>query len=181
MTGLVEREINGAHGVARIARTAQKSPLAINQSRNFTQWTKTSTFGSVNIYQSTWICHMNNLSARFSLTALSLVLLLIFGMDACTLGQTHRAIGEDLIATATTKADHEAIADHYDQQAEEALEKVELMRKHLESYESSGTNVIPRQKAYFIQHCKSLIYGYKDIARDNEELAKLHREIAENW
>ncbi len=122
---------------------------------------------------------MNNLSVRFYSSASIVALLLVVGITACTIGQKHSALAVDQIATASTKADYEAIADHYEREAEDALDKVELLRKHLDSYESSSTNLMQRQKAYFIQHCKSLIYTYKDIARDNEELAKLHREIAE--
>jgi hypothetical protein len=122
---------------------------------------------------------MNNRSQHFYLPALGFALALALGVGACTTEQKHRAMAEDLIATATTKSDHEAIADHYEEEAEDAIEKAEAMRKHLESYASGNLTLIPRQKEYFIQHCKSLIQRYNEIARDSRDLAKLHREIAE--
>ncbi|MGR9106048.1 MAG: hypothetical protein ACU843_03860 [Gammaproteobacteria bacterium] len=100
-------------------------------------------------------------------------------LSACAMDQKHREMAENQVATATTKSDHEAIADHYEQQAEAALNQAEQMRKHLRDYESSTTKVIPRQKEIFIRHCKSLIYKYDEIAEDNKALARLHREMAE--
>lgn len=121
---------------------------------------------------------MNNISKRSILIALVLALLLALGLNACATGQKHRAMAENMIQTAKTKADHEAIAFHYEQEAEAALKKADQMRKHLEGYEMRERDPIPRQKGVFVQHCNSLIRKYNEIAGENKELAKLHRDMS---
>jgi RecA-family ATPase len=121
---------------------------------------------------------MKNSSKRPKLPVLILLVLIAVGLNACTTGSKHGAKAEDMIGTATTKSDHEAIADHYQQEAEEALNKAEQMRKHIEAYESGKMQTIPRQKEIFVRHCKAMLKKYNEIAQDNEALAKLHREMA---
>lgn len=122
---------------------------------------------------------MNQAAARFVCMASGILVMLAIGLNACTMEQKHHAMAEDLIATAKTKSDHEAIAAHYEQQADDALNKAEQMRNHLEGYESGTITMIPRQKDAFIQHCEALISRYNEIAEENQALAKLHYEIAE--
>ncbi len=105
-------------------------------------------------------------------------MVLVVGLSGCATEQSHRAMAEELIQSAATKEDHEAIADHYDQEAKLALEKAERMRRHLAAYEAEPYRGIPRQKDQFTQHCNALIGKYKAVARENEELADLHRQMA---
>jgi hypothetical protein len=105
-------------------------------------------------------------------------MVLVVGLSGCATEQPHRAMAEELIQSAVTKEDHEAIADHYDQEAKSAMEKADRMRRHLAAYEAEPYRGIPRQKNQFTQHCNALIGKYEAIARENEKLADLHRQMA---
>jgi len=105
-------------------------------------------------------------------------MVLVVGLSGCATEQPHQSMADEMIQSAATKEDHEAIADHYDQEAKSAMEKADQMRKHLAAYKEHTYSGIPRQRNLFIQHCNSLIGKYEAIARDNEELADLHRQMA---
>ncbi|WP_431064223.1 hypothetical protein [Methylotuvimicrobium sp.] len=105
-------------------------------------------------------------------------LVLILALAGCVADRPHRAMAEEMIQTAETREDHEAIAAHYDQEAEEALNKAELMRRHLARYNSRAGGPIARSRDAFIRHCESLIGKYNSIAQENKELAEMHRALA---
>lgn len=105
-------------------------------------------------------------------------IVLVAGLSGCAIEQPHRAMAEEMIQSAATNEDHDAIADHYDQEAKSAMEKADRMRRHLAAYEAEPYRGIPRQKDQFTLHCNALIKKYTAIARENEELADLHRQMA---
>lgn len=90
----------------------------------------------------------------------------------------HAQAAEFLTPAAKSRADHEAVAAHYDQAAVEASKEAELMKKHLAIYESE-TWLYGKQKDSFVSHCKTLIERYQDIAKENQAMARLHHGIAE--
>ncbi|MBI2970223.1 MAG: hypothetical protein HYY36_05730 [Gammaproteobacteria bacterium] len=80
-----------------------------------------------------------------------------------------------MIEAARTRADHEALAEQYDAEAESALalaDKHERMAGLYKGIELSAKG--PK----FVAHCERLIAGYRSAAEDNRQLAQLHRELA---
>ena len=81
------------------------------------------------------------------------------------------------IQNAKTKADHEALAAHYEQMAHQMQLNVEEHKKNLDEYQA----LFPPYDRQFIQlkyHCTQLIKIYTQAEKENLELARLHRQIA---
>ena len=82
---------------------------------------------------------------------------------------------EQMISAAKSKADHEALAAHYEAEAKQALDRAERhlrMEKNYRGLESGGKG--PK----FSQHCKNLVAKYQEAAEENRQLADLHHEMA---
>ena len=84
---------------------------------------------------------------------------------------------DKMIAAAKTAADHQAIADYYKQQAKEAQEQADRHKKMAQEY---GMASIGRQatKTHFHQHCEALVRNYESAAKEYNDLAKMHEEMA---
>ena len=82
-----------------------------------------------------------------------------------------------MITAAKTPADHEAIAAYYDQEAQAAHKKHEEHLKLKASYEK-----IPHlaSKTGLPWHCDTIATNYQKTAKEYEELAKLHRQMAKS-
>jgi hypothetical protein len=81
-----------------------------------------------------------------------------------------------MIASAKTAADHEAIAAVYERMAAAAKAESEMHEKMGGEYKKVGGGLIEKQ--HLDEHCRSLAELYAKIARENEALAKAHREMA---
>ena len=82
---------------------------------------------------------------------------------------------EQMISTAKSKAEHEALAAHYEAEAKQALERAErhlLMEKNYRVLESGGKG--PK----FSVHCKNLVAKYQEAAEENRQLSDLHHQMA---
>lgn len=81
----------------------------------------------------------------------------------------------DKIASASSKADHESIAAEFDKQADTDKAAAERHRKMAGAYtsapwsKSGGTGMVG--------HCKALVKDYEKAAKQNAELAAMHRAI----
>lgn len=73
-----------------------------------------------------------------------------------------------MIASAKTPSDHEAIAAYYDHEAAENQKLLELHRASKNIY-SKGNNQF---------HCNSLIKAYEQAVKESKALAASHREMA---
>ena len=82
-----------------------------------------------------------------------------------------------MIQKATTKADHEALATHYEQEAKALQAKAADHRSMGQAYANSGGYAVT--KGNLLQHCESLASTYERAAGGNLELAKQHRQLAE--
>ena len=80
------------------------------------------------------------------------------------------------ILGASTKADHEALAAHYEQEAKALQAKAVEHDIMAASYSKPGYAASP--KADLPQHCRQLASRYREAARENLELARSHRELA---
>ncbi|HSE67403.1 MAG TPA: hypothetical protein VLB12_10465 [Gemmatimonadales bacterium] len=100
--------------------------------------------------------------------------LLLF--SACAVGRmTHDM--DSRIQSATTKADHVALATHYEQEAQTMQDKAAEHRNMAQAYAKSGGYAVTKGNA--LQHCNALASTYQQAAGENLELAKQHRQLAE--
>lgn len=84
---------------------------------------------------------------------------------------------DTMIQSATTKADHEALAKHYEQEAKALQAKAADYRRMAETYPRTG-GYVARQPTLPL-HWEALASKYEEAARENLELAKQHRQLAE--
>jgi hypothetical protein len=73
-----------------------------------------------------------------------------------------------MITSAKTAADHEAIAVYYDTEAAENEKKASLHSRNKNMY----------SKLDFSAHCNALITEYQQAAKQDNALAAFHREMA---
>lgn len=113
-------------------------------------------------------------------TKLLITLFLAFGLlTACAKFDPHSMDMDQAVHNAKSRADHEALAQHYEDVAQEMRSKVEEHKKILSEYEREPW-LLGRQVATgFDVHCKNLIRIYSQAAAENLEMAKMHREIAQ--
>jgi hypothetical protein len=86
----------------------------------------------------------------------------------------HTAHMEQMITQAKTPADHEALAASYDKEAQEARQKQAEHLKMKEWYEKNPA----LNKSGFSFHCQQIALKYEEMAKEDEALAKLHRDMA---
>ena len=82
-----------------------------------------------------------------------------------------------LIQGATTQADHQALATHYEDEAKALDAKAADHRRMAQAYAKSGG--YPLGKGNLLQHCESLAATYAKAAGENLALAKQHRQLAQ--
>jgi hypothetical protein len=73
-----------------------------------------------------------------------------------------------MITSAKTPADHEAIAVYYDTEAAENEKKASIHSRNKNMY----------TKLDFSAHCNALIRDYQQAAKQDKALAAFHREMA---
>lgn len=108
------------------------------------------------------------------LLALSAVLL--GGCASPHYSATHEQV-EERIASARTRADHQGLAQFFEQEAQEAMKRAETHRKMGKNYGLSlwgrGAPAIQGR-----EHCDRLVELYEEAKQENKALAALHRQIA---
>lgn len=82
------------------------------------------------------------------------------------------------LLNAETKADHEALAKHYDEAADEMQVEVGEHKKLLSQYESKAY-LFGRQAEDLKAHCESLVNAYEKAVASNRKMAKMHRNMAQ--
>lgn len=81
-----------------------------------------------------------------------------------------------MIQSASTKADHEALAAHYEQEAK-ALQAKAVEHEQMERAYANQVGYA-RGKGNLPQHCRMLAAKYREAAGENLELAKEHHQLA---
>lgn len=81
------------------------------------------------------------------------------------------------IENAKTPADHEALAQHYEEVAKEMKSEVERHEKLLDKYETNR-HLYGRLGVYLRDHSNYLIHLYTEAEKTNKEMAESHRKIA---
>ena len=110
-------------------------------------------------------------------TKLLITLLLALGLlSACAEMNPHPMDMSQAVQNAESKADHEALAKHYDEEANEMQLKVDEHKKLLSQYESKSY-LYGRQAQSFKDHCQWLINAYEKTVVSNREMAEMHRQM----
>jgi uncharacterized protein YyaL (SSP411 family) len=81
------------------------------------------------------------------------------------------------VQSAKTRADHEALAKHYEDMAQAIREKMQKQKKLLEQYETESYHYDGQaedEKA----HSRALIRFYEQAAEPNMNMAASHRKMA---
>ncbi|EGW20299.1 hypothetical protein [Methylobacter tundripaludum] len=108
---------------------------------------------------------------------LLIALLLTVGLvSACAEMNPHPMDMNLAVQNASSKADHEALAKHYEEAAEEMRLKAEEHKKLLSQYQSKSY-LYGRQAEDFKAHCERLIDVYEKAAEENLSMAKMHRQM----
>jgi hypothetical protein len=81
------------------------------------------------------------------------------------------------LQNAKTRADHEALARHYEQTANEMRQKAEEHQKILNDFFAHHYLYGKLDQYGYQAHCENLIRIYKEAAASNLEMAKLHRKM----
>ena len=106
-----------------------------------------------------------------------ITLLLALGLlTACAEMNPHPMDMSQAVQSATTKADHEALAKHYEEAAAEMQLKVDEHKKLLSQYEAKSY-LYGRQAQSFRDHCEVLINAYEKAAEANRAMAEMHRQM----
>lgn len=84
-----------------------------------------------------------------------------------------------MVETAQTKADHEAIAKRFEEEAAQFDEKA-AQHQRLADHYHNGVGVGPKANAASLaNHCDNLVKNFKASAADAREMANLHRAVAQ--
>lgn len=114
-------------------------------------------------------------------SALGFIFVMIALIGGCGQKRLHEVGGmpmEQAIEEANTRADHEALADHYQQEADALMEKAETHEKMAEKYAKTDYPKLGME-GEGERHCRSLARKYREAAEENLALAKMHRQLAE--
>ena len=114
------------------------------------------------------------------LLAAGLVLLAAASLPIMRAGAQQAVVTDDnldeMITSAKTPADHDAVAAFYQQQAADAKKKADLHRRIAETYRRLK---IPKP-VYMAEMCDGIAAMWDKIAADDSKLAKAHQNIAKN-
>jgi hypothetical protein len=110
-------------------------------------------------------------------TKLLIALLLAIGLaTACSEMVSHPMDMSQALENAASKADHEALAKHYEDAAREMQLKADEHKKLLSHYEAKGY-LYGKQALDLQSHCRGLISAYEKAAQENLEMARLHHQL----
>jgi endonuclease III len=108
-----------------------------------------------------------------------ITLILSLGLlTACAEMNPHPMDMSQAVLNAESKADHEALAKHYDEAADEMQLKVDEHKKLLNQYESKAY-LYGRQAEDLKTHCLRLIDVYEQAVASNRKMAEMHRGMAQ--
>jgi hypothetical protein len=85
-------------------------------------------------------------------------------------------VSEATIAAAKTPAEHEAIAQSYEDEAASLNQKADVHAEMARSYGAPGVQKSPQIQ--IAKHCAALAKDYRAAARQSAELAAIQRKLA---
>lgn len=113
-------------------------------------------------------------------TKLIILPVLILGiLAACAEMNPHPMDMSQAVQNAKTKADHNALAEHYEAEAEMFKRKVKEHQDLLAQYQAKSY-LYGRQAINLREHCEWLINAYEKAVEINLRMAEMHREMAQS-
>lgn len=97
-------------------------------------------------------------------------------LAACAEMNPHPMDMSQAVQNASTKADHENLAKHYEEAAKELQIKVDEHKKLLSQYQAKSY-VYGKQADTLISHCRTLINAYEKAVEANMSMAAMHRQM----
>lgn len=83
---------------------------------------------------------------------------------------------DQMISDARTPAEHDAIAAYFEQEAAEARKKAALHKSSADTYRKMKI----AKPVYMAEMCDGIAAGFEKTAKDADNLAKMHHEMAKN-
>lgn len=109
------------------------------------------------------------------------VFLIIFGLSSllasCAQMNSHPMDMSQAVQTAKTRADHEALAKHYEATAKEMQAKLQEHKKMYEEYEAHR-QTYGKRGLDMEAMCRAMIHFYEGAAKGNMDMANAHRKMA---
>lgn len=104
------------------------------------------------------------------------VALIVNLLGSCTINP-HPMDMTKAVQSARTRTDHESLATHYEQTANEMQAKAAAHKKMLAQYDANrGINA--REAQNLINHCEGLVRSYERAAAENMSMAEAHHRLA---
>ena len=107
------------------------------------------------------------------------ILALLGLLASCAQMNPHPMDMTNAIRSAKTSVDHNALAKHYEDAAQEMRLKVAEHKKILEEYETHPYYYDRRTPQDMAVHCRALIRSYEQAVEENMSMARAHRQMAE--
>jgi hypothetical protein len=109
-------------------------------------------------------------------TITSLAFVAFLGLLASCTINPHPMDMTQAVQAAKTRSDHEALAKHYDEAANE-MEAKAAEHKQLAAQYAANKN-IGKHTRTLISHCQGLARAYEEAAAENRSMAESHRQLA---
>ena len=106
------------------------------------------------------------------------IILAALALSACAHIDPHPMDMSSAVRSAKTKADHNALARHYEAAADAMRAHAQEQKNSLAEYREHGY-YYGRQTEDLKEHTKALVRVYEEAAEANMRMAKAHREMAE--
>lgn len=98
---------------------------------------------------------------------------------SCAHTDPHSMDMSSAIRNAKTRADHNALAKHYEDTAKRMQAKAQAQKNMMEEYTQHGY-YYGRQTEDLQEHTKALVRVYEEAAEANRNMAKFHHRLAED-
>lgn len=105
-------------------------------------------------------------------------ILVALALSACAHIDPHPMDMSSAVRNAKTKADHNALARHYQAAADAMRAQAQEQKSCLAEYREHGY-YYGRETEDLKEHTKALVRVYEEAAESNIGMAKAHREMAE--
>jgi hypothetical protein len=115
-------------------------------------------------------------SGRMVGAVIMAVMLGLLGAGCATTAQDKGSPLYQRIQSAKTRADHQGLAQYYDQEAKAAKDRAQQHRKMQDLYRPFSA-FLPSGVG-MVQHCANLVNQYEQAAEEYSGLARLHRQLA---
>jgi len=121
----------------------------------------------------------------FGIFAVALVLVIsVVGFISAAQQQKPEKLTEkqllSLIATAKTPAEHQRIAEYYQEKAQEYLAQAKEHEEMAEAYKKNPMTNSSKFATGTVNHCEYFAQSFKEMAAKMQDLANMHEQMAKD-